>query len=261
VKKVLLYTLSTLLFYCLLRDMSAVKILLICGALAFVYGVYRVPARYVAGSKYPAILLSFAATVCLFFYPHTVVQAPVQVTIMFLAFYGMTLYLATLDEKGKGFFKEVAALSVLFLTSAFNLAVIGQATFMLSLAFSVMLFLFIIGRHRVIPFIAGYTVVIGILLYSKGMAITGAVFGIGEVERYMLLGVTFALLLTSFIGTLKKVDFVKLLPFFGFLYLAVDVFMVVGFRFSGGLLHQPLLSLLVASPLVGLMLKPAGGRA
>jgi hypothetical protein len=261
VKKVLLYTLSTLLFYCLLRDVGAVKILLICSALGFVYGIYRVPARYVAASKYPAILLSFAATVCFFFYPHVVVQAPSQAAIMFLAFYGITLYLATLDEKGKGFFKEVAALSVLFLTSAFNLAVIGQAPFMFSLAFSVMLFLFIIGRHRIIPFIAGYTMVIGVLLYSKGVAFTGSGFGIHEVERYILFGVTFILLVTAFVGTLKKVDFVKLLPFFGFLYLAVDVLMVVGFKFSGGLLYQPVLALLVAGPLLGLMLKPAGGKA
>lgn len=235
--------------------------MLICLGLVSVYGIYRLPVKYVTAMKYPAILLSFAATVCFFFYPHLAVRYSLQIVIMFLTFYGLTFYLITMDEKGNNFFKEVTALSVLFLASAFNLAMIGQATFMFSMTLAVTVFLFVAGRYRIIPFIAGYTLVITILVCQKGIPIVGSGMVLEEVDKYLLFSVTFILLLVSFIGTLKQVTLVKLLPFFGFLYLSIDVLMVVGFKFSGGLLHQPFLSVLIVSPFIGLMLKEEGRKA
>ncbi len=261
-KKVILMILSAILFYGLLRDQGVVKLLLICGGLASAYGIYRLPARYVLAAKYPAILLSFVATASFFFYPHLVIQPFLQVIILTLSFYSLTFYLVTMDDKkNNNLFKETAALSTLFLTSAFNLAMVGQATFILSLTLAVILFLFIIDRMRIIPFIAGYTAIIAILLYKKGIPVTGSLRGVQDIDQYLLLGAAFVLLAISFIGILKQVGFVKMLPFFGFLYVAIDVFLVVGLGLSGGLLHQPVLALLVVGPLVGLMLKPEGGRA
>jgi hypothetical protein len=261
VKKAALFTLSAILFYGLLRDQGMLRFLLICGGLACAYGIYRLPARFVMAAKYPAILLSFAATAGFFFYPHVVARPSLQVLILLLSFYSLTFYLVTMDDRKNSLFKETAALSTLFLTSAFNLAMVGQATFILSLTLALILFLYIIDRLRIIPFIAGYALIITILLYRKGIPVMGSLRSLYDVEQYLLLAATFVLLLISFIGILKQTGFVKMLPFFGFLYVAIDVFLVVGLGFSGGLLHQPILALLVVSPLVGLMLKPEGGRA
>jgi predicted RND superfamily exporter protein len=52
----------------------------------------------------------------------------------------------------------------------------------------------------------------------------------------------------------------KLLTFFGFLYIAVDIAMVMGFKLSMGLLYQPLIALFIIPPLIGIMLKAEGER-
>ena len=52
-----------------------------------------------------------------------------------------------------------------------------------------------------------------------------------------------------------------MLPFFGFLYIAMDILMVVGARFSTGLLYQPILFLVIIVPLTGTMMKAEGGKS
>ncbi|HQP51026.1 MAG TPA: hypothetical protein PLA06_02475, partial [Syntrophorhabdaceae bacterium] len=59
----------------------------------------------------------------------------------------------------------------------------------------------------------------------------------------------------------KKHSIGKFLTFFGFLYVAVDVSMVLGFKWSMGLLHQPLIALFIVTPLIGVMLKAEGEHA
>ena len=60
---------------------------------------------------------------------------------------------------------------------------------------------------------------------------------------------------------MKKNTVVKILPFFGFLYIAMDILMVLGVKLSTGLLYQPVIFLALVSPLIGVMLKTEGERA
>ena len=60
---------------------------------------------------------------------------------------------------------------------------------------------------------------------------------------------------------MKKNTVAKILPFFGFLYIAMDILMVLGVKLSTGLLYQPVIFLVLVSPLIGVMLKTEGERA
>ena len=123
-----------------------------------------------------------------------------------------------------------------------------------------MLFLFIIGRNKLMAIIGGYTLCIVVYLLIKKTAIAGLGLKVGDIDKYLLLGVTFILLIFSFIGFLKKPNTMKIMAFFGFLYLAVDILLVLGFRLSAGLLYQPVIALFIVAPLMGIMLKAEGER-
>ena len=123
-----------------------------------------------------------------------------------------------------------------------------------------MFFLFIVSKKVLIPFLAGYTLVIMFLIFNKGASMFGSELIIGDVQKYLLLIASFILLSMGFIRFVKKSNFIKLLSFFGFLYIATDVFMVLNFRLSTGLLYQPVAALLVLAPLIGIMLKPEKER-
>ena len=60
---------------------------------------------------------------------------------------------------------------------------------------------------------------------------------------------------------MKKNTVAKILPLFGFLYIAMDILMVLGAKLSTGLLYQPAIFLALVSPLIGVMLKSEGERA
>jgi len=77
----------------------------------------------------------------------------------------------------------------------------------------------------------------------------------------MLLTSSFVLLAVSFIMFMKKNSFTKMLPFFGLLYIALDLLMVLGVRLSTGLLYQPVMFLALAVPMIGVMMKAEGERA
>jgi len=56
--------------------------------------------------KYPFILMSFAISVCLFFYPTVKLKYPLDVLIIFISFYSITFFLVLMDEKKKDFTKD-----------------------------------------------------------------------------------------------------------------------------------------------------------
>jgi hypothetical protein len=260
VKKVCIYILAALLLYSLFRELTLVKTLLICAGLAAAYGIYRLPSKYVMAMKYPFILLSFAATTGLFFYPTVKLQYPLDTLVVFVSFYSITFFLIAMDEKKKDFEKETMALSILFLSLAFNLYIIGKTIFVIPMAFTVILFLFIVGRNRAILFIAGYTAIIIIFFLVKGVTILGGGIRLNDMERYFLLITSFLFLAVNLIDFVKKNTMGKLLTFFGFLYVTVDIAMVLGFKLSMGLLYQPLIGLFIITPLIGIMLKTEGER-
>jgi len=260
-KKICIYILAATLLYSFFRELNVVKVLLMIASLASIFAIDRVPMKYIMGMKYPVILLSFAATACFFFYPGALTGYPVEIIVTFLAFYSLTFYMAAMEEKKNDFFKEVTAISILFLTSSFNLFVTGKPLFILPLAVATILLLFMIERNRVIPFIAGYTLIAMIIAYRQGTHFMGTgLLGLNDINRYILLGASFIFLVAGFTGFMKKRTFTTILPFFGFLYIAMDILMVLGLRLPMGLLYQPLILLVIVGPLVGVMLKPEGER-
>jgi hypothetical protein len=260
VRKALVLIFGLLMLYAFFREFTWIKVGLICAGIALTYAVSLIPGRYFMAAKYPVILLSFAVTLFLFFKPHAALHEFLKTLILFLAFYGIGFFLVTMEEKEVNAYREVIALSTLFLSSAFNLAITAQTLYILSMAIAVCLFLFVIGRLRIIALIALYTALIMIVLWKKDVSLFGGVFPMMEAERYLLLLVTFVLLLISFIGIVKNVNSPKLLAFFGFLYVATDILLVVGFKVSVGLLYQPAIAILLVSPLLGVLLRGEGGR-
>jgi hypothetical protein len=260
VKRIAVFILASALLYGFVRELNGVGLLLICACLAIVYGVSRVPGRHIVAMKYPVILLSFAVTVLFFFYPHIVIGLPLQAAVSFLSFYSITFYLITMDDKKQGLFKETVALSVLFLSSSFNLALVGKCLATVPIALSTILFLFIVGRSRIIPFVAGYTILIMVLFFRKEANVFGSGIPLSGIDRYLLVIAACLPLVLGFVGFVKKVNTLKLLAFFGFLYIATDLLLVLGFKLADGLLYQPVVSLLVAGPLFGVMMKAEGER-
>jgi len=262
VKKVLIAILSLLLVYGLFREYTLARVLVIIAGTAAGYLIFRLPQRSIEAMKYPLIVISFMVTVLFFFYPKLAVPEAARTAIVFVSFYAFIFYLTGMEEKGQDFFKEVTALSILFFSSGFNLYITGKLVFMISFATALLLFLFIIGRNKIIPFIAAYAAIAAFMVYRQGAGLTGSgLTGLTEINRYILLGASFALLVTSFAFIMKKSTFTTMLPFFGFLYIAMDILLVVGARFSTGLLYQPVLFIAILVPLAGTMLKTERGKS
>jgi hypothetical protein len=259
-KKCALYILATILLYGLFREFTLVKALLVLAGLVSVYLIYRIPSRYILAMKYPFILLSLCATPGFLCYPQIHTKFPVEPVIIFLSFYGIAFYLISLGENGKGIYKEAIALSILYLCASFNLFLMGKPLLILAISFAIMLFLFIIGRNKLMAIIGGYTLCIIVYLLIRKTTIAGLGLKVGDIDRYLLLAVTFILLMFSFIGFLKKPNMMKIMAFFGFLYIAIDILLVLGFRISAGLLYQPMIALFIVAPLMGIMLKAEGER-
>jgi len=262
VKKVLIAIFSLLLVYGLLREYTVARVLVVIAGAAAGYAIFRLPQRSIEAMKYPLIVISFLVTILFFFYPRIAIPEAARMAIVFVSFYAFILYLTGMEEKGQDFFKEVTALSILFFSSGFNLYITGKLVFMISFAATLVLFLFIIGRYRIIPFIAAYASIAAFMAYRQGAVLTGSgLTGLAEINRYVLLGSAFALLVTSFAFVMKKSSFATMLPFFGFLYIAMDILLVVGVRFSTGLLYRPVLFIAILAPLAGMMLKTEGGKS
>ncbi|OPY78136.1 MAG: hypothetical protein A4E65_02403 [Syntrophorhabdus sp. PtaU1.Bin153] len=259
-KKIFFYILASILLYGYFRELSGVKILLIILGLASIYGVSLLPARYVVAAKYPIILLSFAGTVGFFLYPALGTNYPVEPAIVFLAFYSITWYLVTVEEKGHDLPKEIIVLSVLFLSSSFNLAMAGKPLLILPLGLATILFLFILGKTRIMLFITGYTLIITVVLAYKHIAVIGTGIPVREIHLYALFATSFIFLVLSFLRFARGGGNTNLLAFFGFLYICIDLLVSTGLKLSGGLLHQPALAIAMVSPLVGLMIQTEGRK-
>ncbi len=260
--KIFITIITVLLMYSFLRDLDLIKALTALAGLGTIYIVYRLPMRILENVKYPLIILSLLATASFFVYPKVPSMYAIRVVIIFLSFYSLIFYTVNMEEKPREFFKEITALSILFFSSCFNLFMAGALLLVLSFALALMLILFVLERTRMLPFIAGYTLVAGILVWQHGDNILGAgLTGLGDIQKYVLLASSFTLLIVSFVFFVKKKSIVKILPFFGFLYITVDVLMVLGLKLATGLLYQPVLFLALASPLVAVMLKAEGGKA
>ena len=261
-KKVFIAITAILLLYSFIRDLNLMKALLMLGGLGTIYAIYRIPVRYIETMKYPFIILSFLVTALFFVYPRISLVYPVRVAIVFLSLYSVIFYTINMENKKQEFFKEITAISILFISSSFNLFMTGQLLLVVSFALAFMLVLFILDRTPMVPFIAGYTLIAGIIIYQQNVNILGSgLTGFGNIEKYILLSTSFIFLVSSFIMFVKKNSVMKILPLFGFLYIAMDILMVLGAKLSTGLLYQPAVFLALVSPLIGVMLKSEGERA
>ncbi len=257
-KRIGVLALSSLFFYCLFRDMDLAKTLILCGAIVSAYGISRIPAKYLLGSKYPVIGLSLALPVLLIMYPATRTSQMIAAGALLVGFYSIALFLVTMEERGKELYIEASGLSILYAALGINLFLTGHSELVLPLSISILFFLFINGKTRIMPFVAGYALAAIILVNMTGGSIFGHTVPLHAIERYALLGTAFALLLVTFITYMKKTDLVGVLAFFGLLYISVDLLMSVGFRLKGILLYQPVLALFVVGPVLGMALK--GGK-
>lgn len=259
-KKAIIYILACMLLYSYFYELTAMKIVFILLGLISIFAISKIPIKAVNGAKYPFILLSFTGTAGFFFYPQLASSYPVEPLIIFLAFYSIAFYLVTMEEKGQDMYKEVAGISILFLSISFNLAMTGKPVLILPLALSVVFFLFILGRHKIALLVAAYAIVITFVLVYKHIPVFSANLPMREINRYILFSTSFIFLVISFFGFAKQGGQTKILTFFGFLYICVDLFMSTGLKISGGLLYQPVIALAMVSPLIGLLLKSEGKR-
>jgi hypothetical protein len=254
-KKAIIYILTSMLLYSFFYELDATKATLILLGLAAVFAMSLVPLKFVIGAKYPIILLSFAGTAGFFFYPQLAVSYPVGPLIIFLALYSVAFYLITMDQKGHDIYKEMAGVSILFLSVSFNLAMCGKPVLIIPLGLSIMFFLFVLGRHKIVLLMAAYTLAITAVLVYKNIPILSAGLPLREVNSYILSATSFVFLVMSFFGFVKQGGQTKILTFFGFLYVCIDLLLSTGLKMTGGLLYHPIIALFMISPLIGLMLK------
>ena len=198
-KKICIAILSLILVYSFFREFTLVRVLIILAGAAAGFGVFRLPQRAIEAMKYPLIIISFVITVLLFFYPKVAIPEIARMAVVFVSFYGLAFYLIGIENKDQDFFKEVTALSILFLSSGFNLYVSGSLIYLISFALALIFFLFILGRYRIIAFIAAYTLIACFMIYRQKTGILGSgLTGLSDINKYMLLGTSFALLVISF---------------------------------------------------------------
>jgi hypothetical protein len=259
VKRIALFLLSCLFFYSLFRDMNVVKTLLLCAAVAVAFIVSKAPSKYLIGAKYPLICLCFALSVALLLYPGLSTKPTIRFTGIFLTFFSLSLYVATISEKGKGLYKEVLALSLLFVSASLNLIMIRSVELFLPLSITILLFLFILQRTKLLPLAGAYVVAVLIFLYLKKITIYGADLELSSVGRYLVLACAFLLFLVTFIGFVRKAGPTWTIAFFGLLYASIDILLSVGFSLKGLLLYQPIAALLILAPLVGVTLQEGKG--
>ena len=257
-RRTVILVISSLFCYCLFRHMTLVTTVMLVAAMACAYAVSVIPSKYLLGAKYPLVGLSLLLSPALIVYPWLESSLMIAAAAVLFGFYAIALFLVTTEEKGRRVSKEVTGLSLLWAASSLNLFLTGHPEIILPLSVSVVLFLFIINRVRIMPFIAGYAAAATVFLAVKGVAMLGPALAMHDAVRYVLLACAFALLLITFAAFLKRSDLVSVLAFFGLLYVSCDLLMSLGFRLKGVLLYQPVLALFIMGPLVGMAMK--GGK-
>ena len=100
-RRIVVLVISCLFFFCLFRDMTAMMTLLCCLVMACAYAVSRIDQRYLLASKYPLIGLCLLLSPALVVYPALRSSQVIAGAALFLAFYGIALFLVTTDEKGR----------------------------------------------------------------------------------------------------------------------------------------------------------------
>jgi hypothetical protein len=261
VRKILLLIFASLFFYSLFRDMTPVKTLILAAAIASAYGVSRIPEKLLAASKYPLIGLTLAACPVLVLYPWVRAYPITAAVVMFLSFHSLAVLLSTLDDKGKKIYKEAIGLIVLYGASCTNLFLARHPELIVPLSLSILAFLFIHNKVRMMSFMGGCTVLAFTLLILSGVHVFGSGVALSSVERYVLLGSAFLLLLFTFAGFVKRPGFVSVFAFFGLLYISLDLLLSMGFRIKGVLLSQPVLALFIVGPAIGFAMKGGGERS
>ncbi len=257
-RKGLVLVISSLFFYGLFRDMTLLKTLILCLAIASAYGISRIPPKYVVGAKYPTVGICLAFCPVLIIYPWLRHHFLIAALVAFFAFHSAALFLVTLNDKGKKLYKEIVGLLILHGTASLNLFLVGHPELILPLSISILIFLFVIDKTEIIPFMGGWSAMALVALLVSGVHIFGPTVHLQAPERYVLLASAFLLLIVVFAAYVKHPGFVTLLAFFGLLFISVDLLMSVGFSFKGVLLHQPVLSLFMVGPVIGMALK--GGK-
>jgi len=259
-KKAAILLLTSLLLYGMVRELNSIKIALICVGLIGSYLVCRIPGRYIMAMKYPLIVIQLAITALFLVFPHLSIKEHGDFFVALMAIYSIMFYLISIKEGQKGLFKEVVAISILYFSAFFNLLMVGKPVLIISIALPVMLYLFIIGHNKVILFILGYTLFIVLALIMRKVSIIGAGINFSsDLHRYILLLSPLFLLIWSFIGLVKKTDFLKIISFLGLMCISIDILMVVGLRLSCGIVYQPLAAILIVAPIAGMMMKAEKG--
>ena len=258
-KRIALLMLSCLFFYSLFRDMNVVKTLLLIAAVGVAFIVSRAPSKYVVGAKYPLICLCFALSVALVPYPGLRENGIMRFIGIFLTFFSLSLYVATISEKGKEIYKEILALSLLFISGSLNLVMMRSVELVLPLSITILIFLFILQRTKLVPLAGAYMAALLIFLGVKGISIYGPGLVLAAIERYLLLATAFLLLFVTFMGFARRAGSISAIAFFGLLYASLDILMSLGFSIKGLLLYQPYAALLILAPLIGVMLKGEKG--
>jgi hypothetical protein len=258
VRRTVVLVISSLFFFCLFRDITVMKTLICCLAMACAYAISRIHPRYLLASRYPLIGICLVLSPALVIYPALRSYPAIAGAAMLLAFYGIALFLVTTDEKGRKAYKEITGLSLLYGASSLNLFLTGHSELVLPLSIAVLLFLFIINRITIMAFIAAYTVMCVVFFSLKGVPVAGSDILLQDGRRYALLVCAFALLLITFVAFLKRTDLITVLAFFGLLYVSVDLLMSVGLHLKAVLLYQPVLALFIVGPLVGMVMQ--GGK-
>lgn len=250
--------LSSLFFYSLFRDMNLMNTLMLCGAIGVAFLVSRAPSRVVIAAKYPLICLCFALSAALLAYPDLKGRTLIRLAATFFTFFSLTLYVTTLEEKGKGFYKELIALSLLLASAGINLVVTHTFELLLSPALALLVFLFIMGRTRLLPLVAAYLIGAAIFLYTRKAGIQDAPLHLSMIERYLVLSTGLLFLIVSFVGFIRQGSLPWTIAFFGLLYASIDILLSVGFSVKGLLMHHPVSALMLLSPLVGVVLQEGG---
>jgi hypothetical protein len=250
--------LSSLFFYSLFRDMDLLNALILCGAIGVAFAVSQAPSKVVIAAKYPLICLCFALSAALILYPDLRGRMVIRLAAIFFTFFSLGLYVTTLEEKGKEFYKEVIALSLLLASAGINLVLTRNFELLLPPAISLLLFLFIMNRTRLLPLVGAYLVAVAVFLYLRKAGMQGNPLQLSMIERYLVLCTTFLFLVVSFIGFIRQGSFSWTLAFFGLLYASIDILLSVGFSMKGLLLYQPLSALMILAPLVGVLLQEGG---
>jgi hypothetical protein len=255
VRKVLVFIVASLFFYSLFRDMTVVKTLILACAIAASYGISRLPVKFLSSTKYPLIGVCLAVCPVLFIYPWVRGYLVTAAAIILLSFHGLALFVVTMEEKGKKPYKEVIGLTLLYGVSCLNLYLCHHTELILALSSSVLIFLFIVNKGKIMPYMAACALIALVLLYVAGIPILGNSISLPNFERYLIMGTAFVLLLFAFAGYIRRPDLVTILAFFGLMYVSVDLLLSVGFKIKGLILSQPVLALFIVGPAVGLVMK------